>query len=86
MAERWLTGLAGGMPLQAGGGSGPGGGVAPGVLGAAGALRARASAARSNLSPLGGGGQTDFRLALGNAHAGRRRCAAGAALDGVGPA
>ena len=96
MAERWITGLAGGMPLQAGGWSGPGGGAGPGAFGGAGAPGVSgspagalgitagaapfgasgaaqiggASLALSNLSPLGGGGQTDFLLALGRGQGG----------------
>ena len=91
VAARWITGLAGGMPLQADGWTGMG--AAPGAFGAAGALGspavalgvasgapfggggpaqdgAGASPALSGLSPLGGGGQTDFLLALGSGQAG----------------
>ena len=100
VAERWITGLAGSMPLRSGGWSGPGGGASPGALGAAGAPGAPGSPAGafgiataaapfgaagpaplgagasttisslSRLSPLGGGGQTDFLLALGSGQAG----------------
>ena len=93
VAQRWITGLAGGMPLQPGGWTGTGAGMAPGAFGAAGAFAAPAGAlgivgsgpfgaagpaqfgagaspALSSLSPLGGGGQTDFVLALGSVQAG----------------
>ena len=91
VAARWIAGLTGGMPLQAGGWTGMD--AAPGAFGAAGALGspagalgsaggapfgeggrapygAGASPALSGLSPLGGGGQTDFLLALGSGQAG----------------
>ena len=67
VAETWITGLAGGVPLQSGGWTGMGAGAAPRAFGAAGAL---ASPAVSGLSPLGAGGQTDFLLALGSGQAG----------------
>ena len=90
LAERWITGLAGGMPLP--GAGWPGMGAAPGAFGPAGApgsaaatlglaggapfgaagpaqLGAGASPAVSGLLPLGGGGQTDFLLALGRGQA-----------------
>ena len=93
VAERWITGLAGGMPLQPGGGTGTGAGMAPGAFGAVGALGspaatlgmaggapfgaagqapfgAGATPAISGLSPLTGGGQTDFLLTLGSGQAG----------------
>ena len=85
VAERWITGLAGGMPLQSGGRTGmdpaPGAEAvgAPGALGASAALLgmaggapygAGASSTLSNLSPLSAGGQTDFLLALGRGQAG----------------
>ena len=80
MAARWITGLAGGMPLPPDGWTGTG--AAPGAVGAPGTLGspagafgpapsgAGASPALSGLSPLGGGGQTDFLLALGSGPAG----------------
>ena len=90
VAERWITGLAGGMPLQSGGWTGMG--AAPGAeaVGALGSHAATlgmaggapfggagpaqygtgASPALSGVSPLGGGGQTDFLLALGSGQAG----------------
>ena len=67
VAEHWITGLAGGMPLQPGGWTGTGAGMAPGAFGAAGAF---AAPALSGFSPLGGGGQTDFVLAFGSGQAG----------------
>ena len=93
VAQRWIAGLSGGMPLQSGGwtgmGAAPGGEAvgAPGALGShaatlgiaggapfGGAGPAQygtgASPALSGLSPLGGGGQTDFLLALGSGQAG----------------
>ena len=97
VAERWITGFAGGMPLQSGGRSGPGVGAVPGAVGVAGAPGAMGSPAgalglaaggtpfgsagaaqfgggasptRSSLSPLGGGGDTEFLLALGSGQAG----------------
>ena len=96
VAERWITGLTGGMPLQPGGWTGTGAGMAPGAFGAVGAPGALgspaatlgsagdgpfggggpaqygtgASPALSGVSPLGGGGQTDFLLALGSGQAG----------------
>ena len=83
VAERWITGLAGGMPLGAGGRSGPGAGAVPGAFGVAGAPGAMGSPAGalglaaggvsptlSSLSPLGGGGETEFLLALGSGQAG----------------
>ena len=97
VAQRWLTGLAAGMPLGVGGRSGPGAGAVPGAFGVAGApgalgspagalglaaggapfgsagaaqFGAGASPTLSSVSPLGGGGQTDFLLALGNGQAG----------------
>ena len=84
VAERWITGLAGGMPLQTGGWAGTDAGGAPGspaaTLGMAGGapfgaadpaqLGARATPALSGVSPFGGGGQTDFLLALGSGQAG----------------
>ena len=56
LAERWITGLAGGMPPP---------GAAP--VGAAGPARrgAGTSSAFSGLSPFAGRGQTEFQLALG---------------------
>ena len=97
VAERWITGLAGGMPLQSGGRSGPDAGAVPGAFGVAGAPGAMGSPAGalglaaggapfgsagaaqfgggasptlSSVSPLGGGGQTEFLLALGRGQAG----------------
>ena len=85
VAERWITGVAGGMPLQSGGRTGmdpaPGADAvgAPGALGAPAATPgmaggapygAGASPTRSNVSPLSAGGQTDFLLALGSGQAG----------------
>ena len=84
VAERWITGLAGGMPLQTGGWAGTDAVGAPGspaaTLGMAGGapfgaadpaqLGARATPALSGVSPFGGGGQTDFLLALGSGQAG----------------
>ena len=106
LAERWITGLAGGMPLP--GAGWPGMGAAPGAFGPAGAPGSAAatlglaggapfgagsaaatlglaggapfgagsareapapSRAVSGLSPFGGGGQTDFLLALGSGQA-----------------
>ena len=77
VAERWMMGLAGGMPLQSAGANRMGAGAAPGPVGAAGALAAPvatlgiagASPTISGLSPLLGGGQTNFLLALGSAPA-----------------
>ena len=85
VAERWITGLAGGMPLQSGGRTwmdpAPGA-EAVGALGALGApaaplgmaggapYGAGASPTLSNVSPLSAGGQTDFLLALGSGQAG----------------
>ena len=51
VAQRWITGLAGGMPLQPGGWTGTGAGMAPGAFGAAGAFAAPAGA----LGIVGGG-------------------------------
>ena len=81
LAERWITGLAGGMPPPGAGwpGMGPGGpgafGLAgPGLGGAGGApvgaagpgrRGAGTSSAFSGLSPFAGRGQTEFQLALG---------------------
>ena len=81
LAERWITGLAGGMPPPGAGwpGMGPGGpgafGLAgPGLGGAGGAPVGAASPGRhgagtssafSGLSPFAGRGQTEFQLALG---------------------
>ena len=45
VAERWITGLAGGMPLQSGGRSGSGLGAVPGAVGVAGAPGAMGSPA-----------------------------------------
>ena len=85
VAERWITGVAGGMPLQSGGRTGmdpaPGADAvgAPGALGAPAATPgmaggapygAGASPTLSNVSPLSAGGQTDFLLALGSGQAG----------------
>ena len=81
VAERWITGLAAGMPLQSGGWTGMGAGAAPRAFGAAGAIASPAGAlgiaggapfgaAGDGLSPLGGGGQTDLLLALGSGQAG----------------
>ena len=84
VAERWITGLAGGMPLQTGGWAGTDAVGAPGspaaTLGMAGGapfgaadpaqLGARATPALSGVSPVGGGGQTDFLLTLGTGQAG----------------
>ena len=58
LAERWITGLAGGMPPPGAGwpGMGPGG---PGRRGAG------TSSAFSGLSSFAGRGQTEFQLALG---------------------
>ena len=85
VAERWITGLAGGMPLQTGGWAGTDAVGAPGspaaTLGMAGGapfgaadpaqLGARATPALSGVSSFGGGGQTDFLLTLGTGQAGR---------------
>ena len=83
VAERWITGLAGGMPLQTGGWAGTDAGGAPGApaatrgmaggapFGADPRLGARATPALSGVSPFGGGGQTDFLLTLGTGQAGR---------------
>ena len=90
VAQRWIAGLTGGMPLQSGGWTGMG--AAPGAeaVGALGSHAATlgiaggapfggagpaqygtgASPALSGVSPLGGGGQTDFLLALGSGPAG----------------
>ena len=81
LAERWITGLAGGMPPPGAGwpGMGPGGPGAFGLAGpglgwaggapvwAAGPGRrgAGTSSAFSGLSPFAGRGQTEFQLALG---------------------
>ena len=81
LAERWITGLAGGMPPPGAGwpGMGPGGPGAfdlagPGLGGAGGApvgaagpgrRGAGTSSAFSGLSPFAGRGQTEFQLALG---------------------
>ena len=81
LAERWITGLAGGMPPPGAGwpGMGPGGpgafglagpglgGVGGAPVGAAGPGRrgAGTSSAFSGLSPFAGRGQTEFQLALG---------------------
>ena len=81
LAERWITGLAGGMPPPGAGwpGMGPGGpgafGLAGPWLGAAGGAPVGAAApgrrgagtlsAFSGLSPFAGRGQTEFQLALG---------------------
>ena len=85
VAERWITGLAGGMPLPSGGRTGMAaapGAAAVGAPGALGAPAARlgmaggapfgegASPTRSNWSPLSAGGQTEFLLALGRGQAG----------------
>ena len=85
VAERWITGVAGGMPLQSGGRTGMDpapGAEAVGALGALGApaaplgmaggapYGAGASPTLSNVSPLSAGGQTDFLLALGSGQAG----------------
>ena len=84
VAERWITGLAGGMPLQTGGWTGTDAVGAPGspaaTLGMAGGapfgaadpaqLGARATPALSGVSPFGGGGQTDVLLTLGTGQAG----------------
>ena len=84
VAERWITGLAGGMPLQTGGWAGTDAVGAPGspaaTLGMAGGapfgaadpaqLGARATPALSGVSPVGGGGQTDFLLTLGSGQGG----------------
>ena len=85
VAERWITGVAGGMPLQSGGRTGmdaaPGAEAvgAPGALGAPAARLGMAGGApfgegasptRSNWSPLSAGGQTEFLLALGRGQAG----------------
>ena len=81
LAERWITGLAGGMPPPGAGwpGMGPAGPGAFGLagrglggaggapVGAAGPGRrgAGTSSAFSGLSPFAGRGQTEFQLALG---------------------
>ena len=105
VAQRWITGLAGGMPLQPGGWTGTGAGAVPGAFGVAGApgamgspagafglagggapfgsagaaqFGAGASPTHSSVSPLGGGGQTDFLLALGNGQAGNGQAGGGA--------
>ena len=85
VAERWITGVAGGMPLQSRGRTGmdaaPGAEAvgAPGALGAPAARLGMAGGApfgegasptRSNWSPLSAGGQTEFLLALGRGQAG----------------
>ena len=85
VAERWITGVASGMPLQSGGRTGmdaaPGAEAvgAPGALGAPAARLGMAGGApfgegasptRSNWSPLSAGGQTEFLLALGRGQAG----------------
>ena len=85
VAERWITGVAGGRPLQSGDRTGmdaaPGAEAvgAPGALGAPAAtpgmaggapFGAGASPTRSTVSPLSAGGQTEFLLALGSGQAG----------------
>ena len=85
VAERWITGVAGGRPLQSGDRTGmdaaPGAEAvgAPGALGAPAAppgmaggapFGAGASPTRSTVSPLSAGGQTEFLLALGRGQAG----------------
>ena len=85
VAERWITGVAGGRPLQSGDRTGmdaaPGAEAvgAPGALGAPAAppgmaggapFGAGASPTRSTLSPLSAGGQTEFLLTLGSGQAG----------------
>ena len=79
VAERWITGLAGGRPLQTGGWAGTDAGGAPGApaatrgmaAGATVGAAAPAQPALSGVSPFGGGGQTDFLLTLGTGQAGR---------------
>ena len=65
VAQRWIAGLSGGMPLQSGGWTGMG--AAPGAeaVGAPGALGSHAATLG-----IAGGGQTDFLLALGSGQAG----------------
>ena len=77
VAERWITGLAGGMPLQTGGWTGTGAGAeavgAPGALGSPAATLGMADGApvgAAGVSPFGGGGQTDFLLTFGTGQAG----------------
>ena len=81
LAERWITGLAGGMPPPGAGwpGMGPAGpgafglagrglggaGGAPGGAAGPGRRGAGTSSAFSGLSPFAGRGQTEFQLALG---------------------
>ena len=84
VAERWITGVAGGMPRQSGGWTGMD--AAPGALGAPAATLdmavgapfgeggrapdgAGASPTLSGLLPLSAGGQTEFLLALGSGQA-----------------
>ena len=74
VAERWIMGLAGGMPSAGSVGSPAAAlGIAGGApFGASGPthLGGGASSAISGLSPLRGGGQTGFLLALGSGQAG----------------
>ena len=75
VAERWITGLAGGMPLQTGSWAGTDAVGAPGspaaTLGMAGSAPfGAADPAQPALSGVGGGGQTDFLLTLGSGQGG----------------
>ena len=100
VAERWITGVAGGMPLQSRGRTGMD--AAPGAeaVGAPGALGAPACTTRHGRRRAVRGGRLTHPLQLVAAErwrsdgvpvgarprAGRRRRGAGAALDGLGAA
>ena len=96
VAERWITGLAGGMPLQPGGWTGTGAEAvgAPGALGSPGAtlgiaggapFGAATPAQPAPLRLVAVWRRRADRLSAGaRQRAGRRRCGAGAALDGLG--
>ena len=65
VAERWITGLAGGMPLQSGGRSGSGLGAVPGAVGVAGAPGAMGAPAgalglAAGGTPFGSAGAAQF--------------------------
>ena len=61
VAERWITGLAGGMPLQPGGQTGTGAGMAPGAFGAAGGFASPAGALGIvGSGPYGAAGPAQF--------------------------
>ena len=88
VAERWVTGVAGGMPLPSAGWNGMGAGVAPGAFGSAGAVGSPGGGARRRrlarrVRLVAARRRRADRLSAGaRPRAGRQRLGAGAALDG----